>query len=268
MLLISGKANMCDQGVSAMDSDPIEYTQPVPYTQPGNYPTPDQYKQPEVQFTQPQPAPQMQQPAPQMQQPVQQMQQPAPQMQQPVQQMQQPFQQMAQPVQPQVVFVNQEKSSNKVIPWIGVALIIFSLLMPYISILGIIEFTGFEMIGIMGEIAENFEGDDSDDDDGFADDDTDDDDSADVDSDVMALAIAMLMFAFSPLVFLINAIVSGIVLAVGKSPRIIGTLHLTYVIIFVICGLLAPTALGVSIFDFIGFGFYLGAMAGAFLVAK
>ena len=57
MLLISGKANMCDQGVSAMDSDPIEYTQPVPYTQPGNYPTPDQYKQPEVQFTQPQPAP-------------------------------------------------------------------------------------------------------------------------------------------------------------------------------------------------------------------
>ena len=68
MLLISGKANMCDQGVSAMDSDPIEYTQPVPYTQPGNYPTPDQYKQPEVQFTQPQPAPQMQQPAPQMQQ--------------------------------------------------------------------------------------------------------------------------------------------------------------------------------------------------------
>ena len=196
-----------------------------------------------------------------------------PMMQQPM--MQQPMvqqQPMAQPVGQQVVIVKQEKSSNKIIPWIGVALIIFSIFMPYISILGF-DVTGADMISFMGDspFAEESE-------EGCLDsygnevdcDDTDDDSSSssDMESDELALVIAMFMLFFSPLVFLVVAVISAIILLVGGSSRVMGTLHITYAIIFVICGLLSPTALGISIFDFIGFGFYMGAFAGLFLVVE
>ena len=217
------------------------------------------------------PAPQQQ---PMMQQPM--MQQPMmqqPMMQQPM--VQQPMiqqQPMTQPVRQQVVIVKQEKSSNKIIPWIGVALIIFSIFMPYISILGF-DVTGADMISFMGDspFAEESE-------EGCLDsygnevdcDDTDDDSSSssDMESDELALVIAMFMLFFSPLVFLVVAVISAIILLVGGSSRVMGTLHITYAIIFVICGLLSPTALGISIFDFIGFGFYMGAFAGLFLVVE
>ena len=227
-----------------MENEYTEYTEPVRYTKPGEYPTSDQYKQRDVQFTQ--------------SQPVQQMPQPVQQMPQPVQQMAQPYQQMVQPVQTQVVFVKQPP--HAAIPWVGVGVIVISLLLPYISIGGVFEVTGHEMIGIMGELAGELE--DVDSDDGSSGDVSNDD----AESDEIALAIALIMFAFSPLVFLLSAVVSVVILATGSSPRVIGNIHLTYVAIFVICGLLAPTSLGVSIFDFIGVGFYLGAMAGALLV--
>ena len=168
--------------------------------------------------------------------------------------------------------MKQEKSSNKIIPWIGVALIIFSIFMPYISILGF-DVTGADMISFMGDspFAEESE-------EGCLDsygnevdcDDTDDDSSSssDMESDELALVIAMFMLFFSPLVFLVVAVISAIILLVGGSSRVMGTLHITYAIIFVICGLLSPTALGISIFDFIGFGFYMGAFAGLFLVVE
>ena len=206
-------------------------------------------------------------PAPRQQQMMQQPMMQQSMVQQPM--MQQP---MTQPVRQQVVIVKQEKSSNKIIPWIGVGLIIFSIFMPYISILGF-DVTGADMISFMGDspFAEESE-------EGCLDsygnevdcDDTDDDSSSssDMESDELALVIAMFMLFFSPLVFLLVAVISVIILLVGGSSRVMGTLHITYAIIFVICGLLSPTALGISIFDFIGFGFYMGAFAGLFLVVE
>ena len=91
-----------------MQPQPIEYTQPVQYTQPGAIPQPSQYQQPATQYVQ-------------TTQPMQQFsQQPAPQM-------------FAAPQQ--VVYVNQDKPKSKV-PWIGVALIVVSLFLPYISFFG------------------------------------------------------------------------------------------------------------------------------------
>ena len=205
------------------------------------------------------------------QQPMMHQQQPVVQQQPMMQQMTQPYQQMAQPARQQVVIVKQEKSSNKIIPWIGVGLIIFSIFMPYVSILGF-DVTGMDMISFMGDspFAEEAE-------EGCLDsygnevdcDDTDDDSSSsNMESDELALVIALFMLFFSPLVFLLVAVISAIILGVGGSSRVMGTLHLTYAIIFVICGLLSPSALGISIFDFIGFGFYMGALAGLFLVVE
>ena len=179
---------------------------------------------------------------------------------------------MPQMNQPQVVYVQEEKSSSRIIPWIGVGVILFSLFMPYISISFGDDFSfdisGFEMIGFMGEIAEMA---------------SDDSTSGDIDSDgydepggddqglgpdEMTLLIAFFMFGLSPLVFLLSGITSGILLLLKKSTKIMGILHLTYAVIFLFFAILSPSELGISIFSFIGFGFYLGAFSSGALLAK
>lgn len=219
-----------------MQPQPIEYTQPVQYTQPGAIPQPSQYQQPATQYVQ-------------TTQPVQQFsQQPAPQM---------------MGGQQQVVYVNQEKPKSKV-PWVAVALIIVSLFLPYISFFGE-SVSGFEMMGIVGEIAD-MGSDDSGDGSG------DSGDSADVPIEFMFFGIAALMVGLSPFVFLISAIISSIVLGSGKSPKVMGILHLGYAIIFLIVAAIGTIDAGIlgswSMYDLTGFGFYVGAFASGLLLVE
>ena len=43
-------------------------------------------------------------------------------------------------------------STNKQFPWLGVALIVSSLFLPYISVMGIWEFSGFEILRTIGDL--------------------------------------------------------------------------------------------------------------------
>ena len=220
-----------------MQPQPIEYTQPVQYTQPGAIPQPSQYQQPATQYVQ-------------TTQPMQQFsQQPAPQM-------------MGAPQQ--VVYVNQVKPKSKV-PWVAVALIIVSLFLPYVSFFGE-SVSGFEMMGVVGEIADmgsDDSGDGSGDGSG---------DSADVPIEFVFFGIAALMVGLSPFVFLISAIISSIVLGSGKSPKVMGILHLGYAIIFLIVAAIGTIDAGIlgswSMYDLAGFGFYVGAFASALFLVE
>ena len=173
---------------------------------------------------------------------------------------------MPQMNQPQVVYVQEEKSPGRVIPWIGVGVILLSLFMPYVSILGIFEISGFEMIGFMGEIADM-----ASDDTGSSDSDGYDEPGGDdqgLGSEEMTLLIAFFMFGLSPLVFLFSGITSGILLLMKKSTKIMGILHLSYAVIFLFFAILSPSFEDISIFSFVGFGFYLGAFSGGAFLAK
>lgn len=221
-----------------MQPQPSEYTQPVQYTQPGQYPAPNQYAQPATQYVQPQPVQYVQQRQPMQQIPAQQM-----------------------------VYVTQDKSSNKVVPWIGVAIILVSLFMPYLS-LGIFDVSGFELMGMVGEI-----GGDLADDDGSSDSDSDSG-SSDVDLPVefVFFGIAALMVGFGPIIFIISAITSALVLLLGKSPKAIGVLHMSYGLIFLVVALIGTIDFGISgsasMYDVTGFGFYIGAFASGLLFIK
>ena len=210
-----------------MQPQPIEYTEPVQYTQPGQSPTPDQYAQPATQYAQPQ---------------------------QPVQ-FAQPVQPMMQPGSQQVVYVTQEKASNKALPWIGVGLILVSLFLPYISVMGF-GVSGFEMMGVVGELMDGVDTNPN----------SLDEDSGD--SGDAFMTIGVLMFMLSPLFFIFSAIVSALALLMKKSPRIMGVIHLSYGVILIILGMLMPSESGISVFDFIGIGFYMGAFSSGFLLAK
>ena len=219
-----------------MQPQPIEYTQPVQYTQPGAIPQPSQYQQPATQYVQ-------------TTQPMQQFsQQPAPQM-------------MGAPQQ--VVYVTQGKPKSKV-PWIAVALIIVSLFLPYVSIIGELSYSGFEVMGEVGEMMSALDSEGSGDGDSS-------EDSADVPTEFVFFGIAMLMVGLSPFVFLISAIVSSIVLASGKSSKVMGILHLGYAIIFLIVAAIGTVDFGLfsfSMYDFAGFGFYVGAFASALFLVE
>ena len=173
---------------------------------------------------------------------------------------------MPQMNQPQVVYVQEEKSSKKIIPWIGVAVILLSLIMPYVSFFGIVEVSGLEMLGFIGEVAEAASEDSGDGGDGGSGDSSDDDFS--LGSEGMALLIAAFVFVFSPLVFLLTSITSAILLLMKKSTKIVGIIHLSYVGIFFVAAILSPSLGELSIFSIIGFGFYLGAFSGGALLAK
>ena len=154
-------------------------------------------------------------------------------------------------------------SANKQFPWLGVALVVTSLFLPYVSVMGFLEFSGFEIMKSIGELMNEMGVDDISDGGGSGEGDTS------LAGDELALAFAILMLIFSPFVFALSGLISTILLLSNKSPRITGGLHLTFVIIFVICAAIAPTALGmISIFVFVGTGFYMGAFSSVLLFMR
>ena len=215
-----------------MQRQPIEYTQPVQYTQPGVIPQPSQYQQPSTQYVQTtQPTPQYsQQPAPQMM-----------------------------GGQQQIVYVKEQKTQKNV-QWIGVALIFVSLFLPYVSIFGEFTISGFEMMGEVGEMMSGFDSDGSGDGDGGG-----DGDSGDVPIEYVFFGIAMLMLGLSPFIFILSAVISSILLASGKSAKVMGILHMLYTVVFLIVGAIGTVdfIIQISVYDIAGFGFYIGAFASA-----
>ena len=150
------------------------------------------------------------------------------------------------------------------VPWIGVILIGVSLLLPYLSVMGFFEMTGFEMMAELSNLFSELVGEDSSGSGGGGDSGS----NSSLEPGEMALVIAAIMYLLSPFFFAISAIISSIVLMMKKSPRIMGGIHLTFVIIFMISALLAPSALGISILDFVGIGFYMGAFSSILLMVK
>lgn len=164
---------------------------------------------------------------------------------------------------PAEMYVKEEKSQSK-IPWIGVALILVSLFMPYISVLGF-GVSGFEMMELSGELLGAI-GEDG----GEVAEDADSDDFGDLGTTGIALAIGIIMFVFSPFLFMLSAIVSGIVLLMKRSPKAVGIIHLSYSCLFILACIIVgdPADLGITVFSFIGFGFYLGGFASGLLLIK
>ena len=164
---------------------------------------------------------------------------------------------------PAEMYVKEEKSQSK-IPWIGVALILVSLFMPYISVLGF-GVSGFELMGLSGELLGAIS-----EDGGEVAEDTDSDDFGDLGTTGIALAIGVIMFVFSPFLFMLSAIISGIILLMKRSPKVVGIIHLSYTCLFILACIIVgdPADLGITVFSFIGFGFYLGGFGSGLLMIK
>ncbi|MEZ8009468.1 MAG: hypothetical protein QMC65_07490 [Candidatus Poseidoniaceae archaeon] len=154
-----------------------------------------------------------------------------------------------------------------ILPWIGVGMILISIFLNYISILGF-GVTGLEFIETITEFIdyaiENVGGGDS----GGFEDGGGEGESVELSFFEMLILVAGILFVLSPISFLVSAILSSILLFFGKSTRLIAILHFLYVLIIIIPAALASVGLGVSVFSFIGNGFYMGAAACILLFFK
>ena len=212
---------------------------------------------------------QQQQAIPQMQQPqMPQMQQP--QMQQQMyggqQVMQGAVQNQAFGFPQQHIIMSEGSGGKRVVPWIGVGLIILGLVLPFIA-LGPFSVSGFEIMGTVAEIMDNFSGGDS------GGDDLEGSDDADLGFTGIMMVVSGIMFGISPFVYLLSAIISGILLLMKKSPKLMGILHVSYFGVLMVCAFLGTIDAGefgsFSLIDLLGIGFYMSSLGAAlFFVNK
>jgi hypothetical protein len=142
-------------------------------------------------------------------------------------------------------------------PFIAVLLILISLFLPYVSLGGLFEVSGFEMLGVMGDMA------------GMAADGGDGDGDADVDSGGFELIIVpLLMFGISPLFYILTAIIGGILAGLKKNTTILGGIHLGYFGLFFLLSLVTDM-FGFHVHDLAGMGFWIGSLAAiGFMIKK
>ena len=140
-------------------------------------------------------------------------------------------------------------------PFIAVLLILISLFLPYVSLGGLFEVSGFEMLGVMGDMA------------GMAADGGDGD--ADVDSGGFELIIVpLLMFGISPLFYILTAIIGGILAGLKKNTTILGGIHLGYFGLFFVLSMVTDI-FGFHVHDLAGMGFWIGSLAAiGFMIKK
>lgn len=158
--------------------------------------------------------------------------------------------------------VMKQDNQTFIVPWLGVGLIFTSLFLPFISILGIIEVTGIEMITEISEIMSV--PDDSSGSSGGG----GSEEFGDFDSEGIFILLAILLFGLSPFVYAVSAVISTIFLLGSKSPNFIGVMHITYAAIFFISAVIASADSIISVFDLIGIGFYMGSFAGILLAIR
>jgi len=165
----------------------------------------------------------------------------------------------------QHIIMSEDSGGKRVVPWIGVGAIILGLLLPFVSVLGF-GMSGFQMMGLIAETMDDFSGADSGDD--F------DDEEPDLGFGGWMMVVAGIMFALSPFIYLLSGIISGILLAMKKRPKLMGIIHLSYFGVIMISATLASMALpseldGFSLTSFLGFGFYMSSLGAAlFFVDK
>jgi len=167
----------------------------------------------------------------------------------------------------QPVVIMPQQKTNLLVPFIGIVIIVVSLFFPYISVLGIVEYTGLEMMMEAADLMDEFSSEETD---GSAGDNTGvgDGSEAELSLEEWALVLATLMLLASPFVYALIALVSGGVLLTGEDVRWIGVGHMAYSLVFLICAALSPSFLDVSMMDFLGFGFYMGTFAWVLLLVK
>ena len=177
----------------------------------------------------------------------------------------------------------------------AVVAIVISMVLPYVSVFGFVEVSGLDMIVYMGDaldeldgISEEFGGADScpyandgecDEGTGWCELGTDSTDCGrsgdDVDVPIRGwmLILGSMMFLFSPIVFLLTALLGGIsVFSNGTLPKLIGKIHLGFfgimLLLLVIGGSLLSDLAGEfdefmpSILSFFGIGFWIGGLSG------
>ena len=152
-----------------------------------------------------------------------------------------------------MMLLNVEAPSKRIVPWIGVALIVFSMLMPYVA-LGPFSINGFEVMGSVAEILSM-----------GSETSSDDIEDSDLGFTGIMMVIAAFMFGLSPFFYLLSAIIAGIMLVMKKQPKVLGIIHLAYFGIFMTCAVLGAIDLGelgsFSLLDFLGIGFYLSSLS-------
>jgi hypothetical protein len=124
--------------------------------------------------------------------------------------------------------------------------------MPYISFMGF-TVSGFEMLSYMGDAGEAAG-----------------EDGGDM-GELGLIGIAIMLGMFSPVVYLLFAIISGVLLLLKKHPLIVGILHLVYFGAFMVCSVASAESfdgMSIAVHDFAGIGFYMGSLAGIGLCLK
>jgi len=142
-------------------------------------------------------------------------------------------------------------------PFIAIVVIIISLMLPYMTFGGLMELSGFEMLKVMGEMA------------GMVAEDSDGSGSGDGGGESFELIIVpLLMFAFSPLFYILTAIIGGILAGLKKNTMILGGIHLGYFGLFFILSM-TTEMFGFKVHDFAGMGFWIGSLAAiGFMIKK
>lgn len=175
-----------------------------------------------------------------------------------------PAQSAAQPV-----FLTETKKKIYIAPWVGVGLIVFMLIMPFVQVSFEGEnigesMSGFEIIGEMGEAASES--------DGGGDGGGDDFDMGDIPEEWVLFGIAILMLMFSPVVYLLFAIISTGLLAFKKHTLVVGILHLLFFAVFFACSVLGTIEFeGFTMSahaNMAGWGFFGAGLAGILLCIK
>ena len=153
-----------------------------------------------------------------------------------------------------------EESKRKVVPWIGVGLIFFSVLMPYVSVFGF-SVSGLDLLGLIGDAIEASSdlggesggggGGEGGGDSGF-------------DFGITMFVIAAAMLVLSPIVYVLSAIIACVLIGTKKSTKVLAILHFGYFGLFLIASVLGAVDLlgeDLSVLGFVGIGFYVGSLA-------
>ena len=171
------------------------------------------------------------------------------------------------PAQP-VYVVEEKKKKIFIAPWIGIGLIVFMMLMPFVQVS--IEgedigdsMSGFEIIGEMSEAAGESDGGDGGD---------DEFDVSDIPEEWVFFGIAIIMLMFSPVVYLLFALISTGLLAFKKHTLVIGILHLLFFSVFFACSIIGTIDFeGFTISahgNMAGWGFFGAGLAGILLCIR
>lgn len=144
-----------------------------------------------------------------------------------------------------------QSAMPRIVPLIGTILLLVSFFLPYLNIIGFtlsafdLVFLSFEIIDF-GDVTDGGSGEGS------------------FDFSGLMFFISLIMFSLSPIFYFVTMIVSTVLLATKKRTMSMGIFHLGYFAILAMAAVLGSVEIfgnSMSIFSFIGSGFYLASLA-------